>query len=245
MGKRVEIDVVLCEALAEDAARQALEFAARRENLALEEKTPGQFASEADRAVEQAIAGALRAALGDVALLGEESGGALSDEGTGWVIDPIDGTTNFLRGLPLWGISIGYVEGGAPVAGVIALPALGITLSAIRGGGVRHNGRPFVRPSVHGAVRLIALGENELEPGTVTDARAQAFRDAGHAVARYNCAVFGLAGAALGWTDGYVEHGCCLWDIAAGGLICVEAGLTVSMTEIAAGRYAIEALAAW
>jgi myo-inositol-1(or 4)-monophosphatase len=90
---------------------------------------------------------------------------------------------------------------------------------------------------------LIALGENDFEPGPTTDARAQALREAGFAVARYNCAVFALASAALGWTDGYIEHGCGLWDIAAGAVICREAGLAVTSQEIAPDRWSIDARA--
>jgi myo-inositol-1(or 4)-monophosphatase len=238
---RVTIDHGLLEALAAPAAECALDFARRRAGIAVEEKTRGQFASEADRRVEEVIRASLRAAFGEVALLGEEGGGDLGPDGTGWVIDPIDGTTNFLRGLPLWAISIGYVAKGEPVAGVIVLPELGETLSAVRGGGVWRNGATMAGTTVPEAVKLISLGENDHEPGAASDARAQGLREQGWAVARYNCAVFSLAGAALGWSDGYIEHGCALWDIAAGAVVCREAGLDVAMWEIAPGRYAIEA----
>lgn len=231
------VDHGFLEALIGPAIDCALDFASRRGRMHVEEKAPGQFASEADRAVERVI----RQALGDVALLGEEEGGALDAQGSGWVIDPIDGTTNFLRGLPLWGISIGYVARGEPIAGVVALPELGVMLSAVAGGGTRHNGQPLSRRHPHDMVRLIALGENDFEAGAVTDERAQRLRAGGSAVARYNCAVFSLAGAALGWVDGYVEHGCGLWDIAGGAVICREAGLAVTMGEIAPGRWHIDA----
>lgn len=235
------VDHALLRRLAEPAIGCACDFATRRADLPVEEKTRGQFASEADRAVEGVIRTRLSAELGDVPLLGEEEGGALDAKGSGWVIDPIDGTTNFLRGLPIWGIAIGQMVAGEPVAGLIALPELGVVLSAVRGQGVQRDGAPFKRPVTSAAVRLIALGENEHEPGSVTDGRAQAFRDQGFAVARYNCAVFALASAALGWTDGYIERGCSLWDIAAGAVICREAGLSVTMEELAPGRWSIDA----
>jgi len=236
------VDHALLLRLAEPAMACALDFAGRRAALPVEEKTRGQFASDADRTVEAVIRATLADEVGAVALLGEEGGGALDEAGTGWVIDPIDGTTNFLRGLPLWGISIGYREAGETVAGLIALPELGILLSAVRGGGVLRNAASFVRPDAP-LVRLIALGENDHETGAQTDARAQALRAAGYAVARYNCASFALASAALGWTDGYIEHGCCLWDVAAGEVLCREAGLTVTTGEIAPGRWMVEARA--
>lgn len=222
----------------------ALDYAAPRATLAVDEKSPTQFATEADRAVETVIRETLRAEFGAASILGEEDGGGLDGDGTGWAIDPIDGTSNFLRGLPLWAISIGYVERGVPVAGVVALPQLGEMLSAVKGEGLMRNGQIFVPPPAGHPVRMIALGENDLEPGPQTDARAQHFRDRGFTVVRYNCAVFALTGAALGWNDGYVEHGCGLWDIAAGAVICGEAGLAVSFGEIAPGRWRIEALGA-
>jgi len=236
----MSIDPALLARLAEPAVACALDFAGRRGEMPVEEKTRGQFVSQADRAVEDVIRATLRTEIGEAALLGEEGGGALDGEGTGWVIDPIDGTANFLHSLPLWGISIGYLERGEAVAGLIALPELGVQLSAVRGDGVRRNGAPFVRPAPP-AIRLIALGENDFEPGTATDARAQELRAAGFGVVRYGCATFSLASAALGWTDGYVEHGCGLWDIAAGIVICREAGLTVASEEIVSGRWAIDA----
>jgi myo-inositol-1(or 4)-monophosphatase len=233
------IDQGLLMRLAEPAVACALDYAGRREGLAVAEKTRGQFASEADEAVEQVIRMNLNAVFGDVALLGEEGGGGLDAQGSGWVIDPIDGTSNFLRGLPLWGISMGYVARGEVVAGLIALPELGVTLCAARGAGVWRNGAPFVPPDAP-AIRLMALGENDHETGAETDARAEGLREAGYAVTRYGCATFSLASAALRWTDGYVEHGCRLWDIAAGMVICREAGLSVAAAEIAPARWSIE-----
>ena len=79
------------------------------------------------------------------AIIGEEQGGSLGRDVTGWAIDPIDGTSNFALGLPLWGISIGYLENGYPRLGAIALPELGLTLSAASGSGMRLNGAPVRR----------------------------------------------------------------------------------------------------
>jgi myo-inositol-1(or 4)-monophosphatase len=228
-------------ALIAPAAAQALSFAQQREDLPIDHKGAGQFVTEADRAVETAIRAQLAARFGPVAVLGEEEGGALDGAETGWVIDPIDGTSNFLRGLPLWGVSIGYVARGAPVAGVVALPALGETLCTAGDGLLWRNGALLAPRSGRSPVRLIALGENDWEPGPVTDARAQAFRASRFAVARYNCAVFAQTSAALGWTDGYVERGCGLWDIAAGAAICRAAGLAVAVENLGEGRWAIDA----
>lgn len=234
------IDHALLEQVMAPAIVQALDFAGRRESLAVEEKTRGDFVSQADREVEQLIRASLHAALGEVALLGEEGGGSLDNHGTGWTIDPIDGTSNFLRGLPLWGISIGYLEQWEPRAGIIALPELGVRLSAVRGAGVHRNGVPFQRPPAPPGVNLFAIGENDHEPGAQTDARAASLRAAGFRVVRYYCASVSLASAALGWTDGYVEHGCGLWDIVAGAAIAREAGLAVDIADIGVGRWSVD-----
>jgi myo-inositol-1(or 4)-monophosphatase len=229
------------EAILRKAAARAMDWTARRSDLVVDEKSAGQFASNADIEVEALLRRELSAAFGDTAILGEELGGDLGETATGWAIDPIDGTSNFLLGLPLWGISAGYLEQGKPAMGAIALPELGLLLSAGRGIGLRVNGQPRSGPPRLSSVKLMALGENDFEPGPETDARAQAFRDRGFAVVRYRCAVFSLASAALGRLGGYIERGCGLWDVAAADIICREAGLQVEAGQIAPGRWAINA----
>ena len=231
------------DCLVRPASNLALSFARQLGQMEAEEKSPGQFASEADHAVERLIRIGLRTKLGEVAVIGEEGGGSLDQTTSGWAIDPIDGTSNFLRGLPIWGISVGYLDQGRSVAGVISLPALGVTLTARLGGGVTLNGsrlRPADQSKTSG-IKLIALGENDFEAGPETDARAQHFRERGFAVVRYRCAVFALANVALGRLDGYIENGCGLWDIAAAWIICKEAGLQIEVQEVAPGRYSVEA----
>ncbi|MDJ0922014.1 MAG: inositol monophosphatase family protein [Henriciella sp.] len=211
-------------------------------DLTLDEKSAGQFASNADLEIEQALRQALQQAFPDQAIIGEELGGHLSPDQSGWAIDPIDGTSNFVVGLPIWGISIGYIHDGKSVLGAISLPDLNLTLSAATGQGLHLNGVQTRGARQHPAVKVMAIGENDFETGPQTDARAQHFRDRGFSVVRYRCAVFSLAMSALGRLSGYVEHGCGLWDIAAAEVICREAGLSVNTARIADGRYAIEAV---
>lgn len=228
--------------LIDAASELALCFARSRQGLSAQEKTSGQFASEADDEIEKTIrAGLMESTSGDVAIIGEELGGKLDETTSGWAINPIDGTSNFLRGLPLWGVSIGYLHHGQSHLGAISLPELGITLTARRGQGVKINGMTLSSRTNASSVKLIALGENDFETGRETDARAQHFRDQGYSVVRYRCAVFALANVALGRLDGYVEHGCALWDIAAAWIICSEAGVDIDVREIAPGRYSVEA----
>jgi len=229
------------ETILRRATELAMAWSAMRDTLTVDEKSSGQFVSNADIEVEDLLRREITAAFEGAQILGEEKGGALGESATGWAIDPIDGTSNFLLGLPLWGISAGYIQNGRSVLGAIALPELGLLLSAEAGGGLRVNGQPVAQGRPFKAPKVIALGENDFEAGIDTDARAQLFRAKGFAVVRYRCAVFSLASAALGRLSGYIENGCGLWDVAAAEIICREAGMTVAISQIAPGRYSVDA----
>lgn len=237
------MDLHALNAIIRPAVALAREHALHVRHLDTRYKSPGQVVSEADEAVEALLRREIAARFGDVPVIGEEGGGALDAALSGWAIDPIDGTSNFLRGLPMWGISVGLLEHGVPVAGAMALPALDLVLAATSDGQLAVNGVPFVRPQGAPGGRIVALGENDHEDGAQTDARAQRLRMEGHAVVRYRSAVFSLAQAALGGLDGYVEHGCCIWDLAGGAAVCRAAGLEVAVAPLGGGRFSVEALA--
>ncbi len=225
------------------AVALARDYASRVQQLRTSEKSPGDFVSEADEAIEDLLRRSIIERFGDVPVLGEEGGGSLGEMASGWAIDPIDGTSNFLRGLPMWGISVGLLEDGVSVAGALALPILDLVLVVEPGAPLTVNGQSFVRPGGTPGGRLVALGENNHEGGAQTDARAERLREQGCAVVRYRSAVFSLAQAALGGLDGYVEHGCCLWDLAGGAAICRAAGLDVAVAPLGHGRFSVEAMA--
>lgn len=229
------------ERIVSEASIRANQLSAERSELVVDEKSAGQFVSSADIEIEGQIRNDLQKSFGEAPMIGEEMGGLLSSDSTGWAIDPIDGTSNFLLGLPMWGISVGLIEGGRSTMGVIALPSLGLMISATEGSGLRIN--RFCMSSIARlpSVKVIALGENDFEKGSETDLRAEAFRHQGYAVVRYRCAVFSLASAAMGRLSGYIENGCGLWDIAAAAVICREAGMQVQTAEVATGRYLIDA----
>lgn len=226
--------------LIQSAVGMAQRYAARRHELVINEKLAGELVSEADEAIEAAIRAAIAERFGNVAIIGEEQGGSLGADTSGWVIDPIDGTTNFLRGLPMWGISVGVVQQGIPIAGVLALPAENLVLVAEQNQQIRVNGRPFTRSNSMGG-QLIALGENDFEPHDQTDERAKLLRTQGYAVVRYRSAVFSLASAILGRVDGYVENGCFLWDIAGAVPALQAVGLAVQFGELPQDRFFIDA----
>lgn len=222
-GLQSRLDVA--NAVVASAASVGLDLFHRRAQFALEEKGAKEFVTEADRQLEQLIRERLAILLPNDGVMGEEMGGA-----TGrafWSIDPIDGTANFLRGSPLWGISLGYVEDGRSTVGVISYPALGVTLAAAKGLGVWHQGQPFRRHVDFGGVQVVAVGDSPKWAVSDSLALQDRLRSGQWGVAAYRCATVGLGFAALGYTDGYVENRLSIWDVAAGAVICAEAGLVV------------------
>ncbi|HZP31039.1 MAG TPA: inositol monophosphatase family protein, partial [Acidimicrobiia bacterium] len=105
------------------------------------EKGPGDYVSETDTASERAVRAVLEAAAPALPVFGEEEGGERA--AAGWLVDPLDGTANFLHGFPVVGVSVGLVVEGRPVAGVVHAPMLGDTFTARDGGGAFHNGTPI------------------------------------------------------------------------------------------------------
>lgn len=207
-----------------EASQMALSFFHKRGQFGIESKGAHEFVTEADRLVEEFVRHRLARALPGDAVHGEEAGGQAGE--AFWSVDPIDGTSNFLRGSPLWGVSLGYMEAGAPQVGVICFPVIGITLDAALGFGVRLQGQRFQRDVPFQGVRVAAVGDSTLWPVQEIDAVSQALRASGSAIAQYRCASIGLGFAALGYTDGYIEQNLSVWDLAAGVIICREAGLT-------------------
>lgn len=209
--------------IVEQAIVVANTFFAERDQLGLSTKQPNDFVSQADSDVEQFIRNALFNAFPDDDVLGEEAGGTLGERC--WVIDPIDGTANFLRGSPLWGISLGYLQNNIPMIGVIAYPQLGIVLSANTGSGLFKNNDKSIRSALFSDVKMASVGENVYWDNSEIASVEYLLRSHHWGVAGYRCATIGLGFAALGYTDGYIEKYTSVWDIAAGVVIAQEAGL--------------------
>jgi myo-inositol-1(or 4)-monophosphatase len=194
-------------------------------------KTSGtDMVSEMDRASEIHIVEGILAARPDDSILGEETGGRQGTSGVRWVIDPLDGTTNYLYRHPVWAVSIGVEVDGAAVAGVVAAPGLHEVFTAVRGGGARLNGDPI---AVSGATDLASalvgtgFGYSARRRGrqaAVLPHLLPVVRD----IRRYGVAALDLCWVACGRLDGYFEAGGQPWDVAAGLLIAAEAGAAVS-----------------
>jgi myo-inositol-1(or 4)-monophosphatase len=186
-------------------------------------KGPQDVVTAADGAVERSIVSALRESFPQDAFLGEEGGGAIGD--ACWVIDPIDGTANFARGLPHWCVSIAFVASGRTEVGVIYDPIGGLLYSARRGAGATSNG-VLLRVSATEALSraLVDIGYSR-RTGIDDFARIVAQLLAmGINLTQSGSAALGLARVADGRLDGYAERHLYAWDALAGLLLVEEAG---------------------
>jgi len=176
-----------------------------------------------DAEVERFIRRAIAERFPDDAVIGEEEGGATSDRL--WIVDPIDGTANYARGIPHYCVSIGYLERGVPTIGVIHDPCHDWLYAAERGRGAwRDDERLAVSPCDD-------LGAATVECGWSTRRPAQAYVDlvgrvlaAGGAIRRAGSGALGLADVATGRVEGYAELHINAWDCAAGIVLVREAG---------------------
>ncbi len=211
------------------AATGLLDASQNQAGLRITEKTAGDFVSEADHDAERVIANRLDRAFPGYGWLGEESGARQSKvDGLRWIVDPLDGTTNFLKGLPHWAISIALYQGDTPLAAIIHDPVKRETFSAERGQGTFLNGT-LIRVSEETAMTSALLATGVPSGGRVThlphclrDLAALMPETAG--IRRWGAAALDLAYVAAGRLDAYWERNLGPWDIAAGRLIVEEAG---------------------
>ncbi|WP_424926851.1 inositol monophosphatase family protein [Amaricoccus tamworthensis] len=213
---------------ARKAARALVRDFNEVENLQVSSKGPGDFVSRADMKAEATIREELTTGRPNYGWLGEESEEVPGKDPTRrWIVDPLDGTTNFLHGLPHWAISIALEHRKEIVAGVIYDPAKDEMFVAEKGAGAWMNDR---RIRVSGRRDMIDMifatgvpfaGRPEL-PATLNDMAAVAPRCAG--IRRFGAAALDLAYVAAGRYDGYWERGVKPWDAAAGLLLVREAG---------------------
>ena len=194
-------------------------------------KTSGtDMVSEMDRASEALIVDGILAARPDDAILGEETGGRDGTSGVRWVIDPLDGTTNYLYRHPIWAVSIGVEVDGEVEVGVVASPGLQETFTAMRGKGAWLNGEPItVTDESDLASALVGTGFGYVAGRRAAQAEVlphllPAVRD----IRRGGVASLDLCWVACGRLDGYYEAGGQPWDVAAGLLIATEAGAVVA-----------------
>jgi myo-inositol-1(or 4)-monophosphatase len=198
----------------------------RLDALNVVEKERMDYASEVDGLAEAEIVKELKRAMPDCAILGEESGATGRGRQT-FVIDPLDGTSNYLHGFPHWCVSIALVENGEPQHAVIFDPLRNELFTASKGAGAVLNDkriRVTERKDLAGAMLITGFPPRERERvGAHLDCLRELLRDA-EDVRRTGSAALDLAYVAAGRADAYFEAGVKPWDIAAGVLLVREAG---------------------
>lgn len=217
----------LATTLAVQAGRMVRDGRAERGiEVASTKSTATDMVTEFDRASETLIVAGILAARPHDGIIGEEGTDARGTSGVDWLIDPIDGTTNFLYGLPGWGVSIAARTGAGTQVGVVYVPATDELFTATAGGGARLNGAP-ITCSTNGelALALVATGFSYRADRRAAQAQRVAqllprVRD----MRRFGAAAPDLCYLAAGRVDAYFEQWLGPWDLAAGELIAREAG---------------------
>jgi myo-inositol-1(or 4)-monophosphatase len=221
------------------AARKAGDFMLRAmdrpEEFDIETKAPNDFVSNIDKTAEAIIVDQIRETYPDHAIIGEEFGAKSGNSEFTWIIDPLDGTLNFLQGIPHFAISIGIMKGRHHEHGIIYDPLRGEEFIASRGSGAQLNGKR-IRVSARSKLEDCVLATG-LPPGSVETrldeymVGLQALTGSCRGIRRAGSAALDLAYVAAGRTDGFWEMGLSQWDIAAGIVLVREAGGFVSDLE--------------
>ncbi|WP_341313696.1 inositol monophosphatase family protein [Paraburkholderia sp. IMGN_8] len=227
--------------LARDAGALALSFQERlkRDDLVIVEKGPQDFVSEADRATERLIRDVLTTQFPEDGFLGEETGRTEGQAGM-WIVDPIDGTSNYLRQHRHWCVSIAYVVADEPVLGVIFDPVNDELFHACKGEGAYLNEARLQGRKLQAGAGLVNIGYSARTALSTYLSTIEQLYLKGIEHRRLGSAALGLAYVAAGRFDGYVEAHINAWDVMAGVVIVREAGLRLDLKPVDNG-YAIRA----
>ncbi len=211
------------------AADLVREGAGRAVVVAGTKSSPVDVVTEVDQEAERLIYDRLMGMRPGDGFIGEEGARSGSQTGVSWLVDPIDGTVNFLYGIPQYSVSIAAIIDDRPVAGVVVDVPRGEVFEASLGGGARCDGRSLaVRPPAPLEQRLVLTGFNYVADvrARQADAAALLLREV-RDIRRLGSAALDLCAVGAGRADGYVEEGLHPWDGAAGGLVATEAGAVV------------------
>jgi myo-inositol-1(or 4)-monophosphatase len=217
-----------------ECAREAGALLLERAHLPLETRQKGlrgDLVTASDRASEALIVGRLNTEYPNAAVLAEEGGASAGTSDERWIIDPLDGTTNYAHGYPLYCVSIAFERAGEVVAAVIYAPVLGELYAAERGGGCTCNGSPLrVTDTATVADSLVCTG---FVPARY-ERNGRNFEHLSHvaqAVRRDGSAALDLAFVARGRFEAFWEYDLKAWDVAAGALLVREAGGRVTAID--------------
>lgn len=228
----VEVDPGELMTLALQAAGEAAELTARGQrdvHVLGTKSTPTDVVTDMDRAAERLLRDRLLSARPDDAILGEEEGGSRGGSGVRWVLDPIDGTVNYLYGRQDWAVSVAAEVDGRVVAGVVHAPIRGEVYRAIADRGAFRNAERLQArqaPPLRRALLATGFGyaaHRRAHQAEVLRSVLPRVRD----IRRAGASTLDVCGVASGEVDGYFERGLNQWDWAASALIAQEAGVTV------------------
>jgi myo-inositol-1(or 4)-monophosphatase len=229
----VNPDLELAQRAACAAGEVLLSFYGRPPAGVESKSSATDLVSDADREAERTIRELLERERPDDGLIGEEGSRAEAASGRRWVVDPLDGTINFLYGFPAWAVSVALEDADGTLLGVVHSPIHGETFSAVRGeGAFAGDGRLAVRPSRPLAQSLVATGfsyesDRRAAQADVVSELLPCVRD----IRRAGAAALDLAWVAAGRLDAFFERGLKHWDWAAGRLLVEEAGGSVAWLE--------------
>ena len=204
----------------------------RQSSLVVSAKGKQDWVTNADLAVEARLVAAIRRAFPDDAILAEETQGTAEEGECLWIIDPIDGTTNFAEGLDLWAISVGFAMKGRIEFGVIYAPDRDEMYVAARGKGATLNGVPMKAGDASARHNLILLGRSNRTDHAAYLNLVDRIVRSDHDYRRLGSAALSLALVARGVAGGYYEAHLNSWDCAAGLVICDEAGCRSGLSDI-------------
>lgn len=227
-------------AVAKEAARAGAAVLQRyflSDDLDIREKARHDFVTRADHESEAAVVAAIHARFPDHAILAEEGGATAGSGGHEWLIDPLDGTTNFLQGLPVFAVSIACRRGEDMLAAAVLEPATGHLFWAARGQGAWWNERRMRVSDRQGPEGAFLATGYPWRSRAALDTYLDVFRDVflgARSIRRCGAAALDLAYTAAGVYDGFFEFRLAPWDIAAGDLLVREAGGQV--TDLDGGR---------
>ena len=213
-------------AIAREAGRLAQKMRDAPTTLEARIKGPMDVVTAADHAVEALVRTRLDALDPQAAILGEEDG-LKGDASEVWIVDPIDGTVNFARGMREWAISIARFDGNALTHGIIHAPDLGMTAIASRGQGAFLNEQRIRFDTARPQSPIVSLGYSPRAPLQGYHDRIARLLDHGIEHRRNGAATACLLGVLAGWFDAFYEPALNIWDAASGLLLVEEAGGTV------------------
>jgi myo-inositol-1(or 4)-monophosphatase len=218
-----QIRLLAAQAIARDAGALARSYFQDRASLQVCFKGRQEHVTVVDRTVEALIIDRLKGVFPNDQFLGEESGGSGRDNV--WIIDPIDGTANYVHGISHFCVSIAYVSSNIVRVGVIYAPMTDELFSAVAGSGAWLNGKRIQVSTVADlAASYIEIGWNLKDRVAEFCSTIERAASQGAAIIRAGSAALGLAHVAMGRLDGYCEQHVYTWDVAAGILLVAEAG---------------------